>query len=153
MTRNVIVKETPTPVFSSVFSENLRNNLFIEHLRMTAFDQCRANQLTVFCKRCNIGRFPDNIYLFKVNNRNSTKRCDICSKLTIKKPERHQLCFSWVLLLNLSKFHTFFYCFYCWLWASKCLLGYDWLFPYPENNYLLKVNIETLEKYVNYVQT
>ena len=32
-----------------------------------------------------------NIYLFKVNNRNTRKTCEICeicSKLTIKKPER-----------------------------------------------------------------
>ena len=29
-----------------------------------------------------------NIYLFKVNNRNTRKRCDICSKLTIKTSER-----------------------------------------------------------------
>ena len=27
--------------------------------------------------------FPANIYLFKVNNRNTRKRCEICSKLTI----------------------------------------------------------------------
>ena len=31
---------------------------------------------------------PTNIYLFKVNNRNTRKRCEICSKLTIKTPER-----------------------------------------------------------------
>ena len=31
---------------------------------------------------------PANIYLFKVNNRNTTKRCEICSKLTIKTPTR-----------------------------------------------------------------
>ena len=30
-----------------------------------------------------------NIYLFKVNNRNTKKRCEICSELTIKTPERH----------------------------------------------------------------
>ena len=29
-----------------------------------------------------------NIYLFKVNNKNTRKRCEICSKLTIKTPER-----------------------------------------------------------------
>ena len=29
-----------------------------------------------------------NIYLFKVNKRNSRKRCEICSKLTIKTPGR-----------------------------------------------------------------
>ena len=33
-------------------------------------------------------KFPAIIYLFKVNNRNTRKRCKICSKLTIKKPER-----------------------------------------------------------------
>ena len=33
---------------------------------------------------------PANIYLFKVNKRNTRKRCEICSKLTIKTPERRQ---------------------------------------------------------------
>ena len=28
------------------------------------------------------------IYLFKVNNRKSTRSCEICSKLTIKTPEQ-----------------------------------------------------------------
>ena len=31
-----------------------------------------------------------NIYLFKVNNRSTQKRCEICSELTIKTPERYQ---------------------------------------------------------------
>ena len=31
---------------------------------------------------------PANISLFKVNNRNTGKRCEICSKLIIKTPER-----------------------------------------------------------------
>ena len=30
---------------------------------------------------------PVAIYLFKVNNRNTRARCEICSKLAIKKPE------------------------------------------------------------------
>ena len=34
------------------------------------------------------GRSPANIYLFKFNNRNTRKRCEMCSKLTIKTPER-----------------------------------------------------------------
>ena len=33
---------------------------------------------------------PTNIYLLKVNNRNTRKRCEMCSKLTIKTPERGQ---------------------------------------------------------------
>ena len=32
--------------------------------------------------------FSANIYLFKANNRNTRKRYEICSKLTIKTPER-----------------------------------------------------------------
>ena len=31
--------------------------------------------------------YSAHIYLFKVNNRNTRKRCETCSKLTIKKPE------------------------------------------------------------------
>ena len=31
---------------------------------------------------------PANSYLFKVNNRNTRTRCEICSKLTVKTPER-----------------------------------------------------------------
>ena len=32
--------------------------------------------------------FPAGIYLLKVNNRNSSTRCEICLKLTKKIPER-----------------------------------------------------------------
>ena len=31
---------------------------------------------------------PTGNYMFKVNNRNTRTRCEICSKLTIKTPER-----------------------------------------------------------------
>ena len=39
---------------------------------------------------CEIHHFNilTNIYLLKVKNRNIRKRCKICSKLTIKTPER-----------------------------------------------------------------
>ena len=33
-------------------------------------------------------RYPASIYLFKVNNRNTRKWCEICSKLPIKRLER-----------------------------------------------------------------
>ena len=36
-----------------------------------------------------IGWDPANTDLFKVNNRNSKKKCEICSKFTIKTAERH----------------------------------------------------------------
>ena len=34
-----------------------------------------------------ISYYLANIYLFKVNNRNTRKRCEVFSKLTIKTPE------------------------------------------------------------------
>ena len=34
--------------------------------------------------------YTAGIYLLKVNNRNTKKRREICSKLTIKTPERRQ---------------------------------------------------------------
>ena len=37
-----------------------------------------------------ISHFLADICLLKFNNRNTRKRCEICSKLTIKTPERRQ---------------------------------------------------------------
>ena len=34
-------------------------------------------------------RNPAGIYLFKVNNRNTRTRCEICSKLTLQIAELH----------------------------------------------------------------
>ena len=46
---------------------------------------------------------PANIYLFKVNNRNNRKRCDICLKLTTKTPDYISHLFLGFLLLTLNK--------------------------------------------------
>ena len=43
---------------------------------------------------------PAGIYLFKVNNRNTRTRCEICSKLTIKTTERRQWRRSSVFIIN-----------------------------------------------------
>ena len=54
---------------------------------------------------------PANIYLFKDNNRNTRKRYEICSKLTIKTYERrhwHDLVLL-SLLLTSNIYYTFFY--------------------------------------------
>ena len=44
--------------------------------------------------------FPASIYLFKVNNRNTRARCEICSKLKIKTSERRQWRRSGVFIVN-----------------------------------------------------
>ena len=40
--------------------------------------------------------FPAKIYLFKVNNRNTRKRYEICSKLTIETPEQCHCLSPWI---------------------------------------------------------
>ena len=51
------------------------------------------NRLAVSWSVHDAGNIPANIYLFKVNNINSTKCCETCLKLTIKTPERRHLHF------------------------------------------------------------
>ena len=55
---------------------------------------------------------PANIYLFEVNNRNTRKMCEICSKLTIKTPERRP---SGVFIVNFEHISHLFH--------TKCFLG------------------------------
>ena len=66
---------------------------------------------------------PASIYLFKVDNGNIRTMCEICLKLTVKTPERRQWCHSGVFIVDFNRFHTFFWCFHCWLWTSKCRQG------------------------------
>ena len=46
-------------------------------------------------------------YMFKVNNINTRSRCEICSKLTIKTPERHKWCRSGVFIVNFEHISQF----------------------------------------------
>ena len=50
----------------------------------------------------NFSLTPAGIYLLKVNNRSTRTRCEICSKLTIKTPERP--------LRKIPKFHLISWC-------------------------------------------
>ena len=47
-----------------------------------------------------LNTYPAGIYLLKVNNRNTRTRCVICSKLTIKTPERRHKRRSGVFIVN-----------------------------------------------------
>ena len=51
---------------------------------------------------------PANIWLFKVNNRNTRKRCEVCSKLTVKTPERRHWRRSGVFIVNFNHISHFF---------------------------------------------
>ena len=86
---------------------------------------------------------PANIYLFKVNNRNTRKRCGICSELTIKTRERCHgrrsgafignfehipNLFLVFLLLNLNKYASWQFFKYC---RISCKLGLRGLRNFP----------------------
>ena len=62
--------------------------------------QVNADWVTRIIMRSTNTAIPANIYMFKVNDRNTVKRCEICPKLTDAG------LMSLVLTLNI--FHTFF---------------------------------------------
>ena len=65
---------------------------------------------------------PSRDLHIQVNNGNSRTVCEICSKLTIKTPERHQRS-SGVFIANLDKISRIVLV-YPWLtWTSKCQLN------------------------------
>ena len=51
---------------------------------------------------------PAGNYLLKVNNRNTRTRCDVCSKLTLKIPERRQWRRSGIFSVNFDMFYELF---------------------------------------------
>ena len=62
---------------SSIFAVGMSNPIAGESY--VVFDAYNATVIFIF---------PAGNYMFKVNNRNTRTRCEICSKLTIKTPER-----------------------------------------------------------------
>ena len=56
-------------------------------------------------------RNPAGIYLLKVNNRNTRTRCEICSKLTIKTPERRHWRRSGVFIVTFEHISRLFLVF------------------------------------------
>ena len=81
------------------------------------------------------------IYWFKVNKRNPRTMSEICSKLTIKKPEQRYWRRSPDFIVT---FEQISHIFYCWLWTSNPRWENDinWV-PYlthTSKKYMLKVN-------------
>ena len=57
------------------------------------------------------GNNPTGIFLLKVNNRNTTARCETCSKLTIKTPERRHWRRSGFFIVNFEHISQLFLVF------------------------------------------
>ena len=59
--------------------------------------------------RCLMSSCPANIYLFKVNNRNTRKGYETCSKFTIKPTEQLQWLRSGVFIVNFEHISQLFF--------------------------------------------
>ena len=57
--------------------------------------------------------YPAGIYLLKINNRNTRKRCEICSKLIMKTPERRHWRHSGVFIVNFEHVSRLTLVFFC----------------------------------------
>ena len=68
--------------------------------------------------------YPANIYLLKVKNRNTCKRCAIYSKLTIKTPERRQRRRSGIFTVNFEHILHLFLVFVLLYLNKYMLAGY-----------------------------
>ena len=77
-------------LFWSYFLIEFPSSYRFQQLRYNSSDAstvCPADYDTGKGEMCQQFSFQANICLFKINNRNTTKKCEICSKLTIKTPE------------------------------------------------------------------
>ena len=72
--------------------ENIKNKwiFFQAVIRCNSFSNNISSKFCVDIKKYEFSDIPAGIYLLKVNNRNTRIRCETCSKLTIKIPERRQ---------------------------------------------------------------
>ena len=81
-------------------------NLFIKYCEIlipVAIGKCPVFTENIFLWISDVLLPPSNsanIYLFNANNGNSRKRCEICSKLTMKRPEQNNWRGSGVFIVN-----------------------------------------------------
>ena len=66
-----------------LFSEKLEAQALVFLWSDSIVFEVRQN----FARKYVFTYIPANIYLFKINNTNTRKRCELCSKFTIKTPE------------------------------------------------------------------
>ena len=86
--------EKPGHIFKNIFTINWQMFRFRKKLT-------RTQHPIVFLNRKIKSKFnPAGNYMFRVNNRNTRTRCQICSKLTIKTPERRHCRHSGVFIFH-----------------------------------------------------
>ena len=85
--------------FSNGFTSSMINLRFLFNRVRFKEQDSHSTESESLILICTLSK-PINVYLFEVDNRNTRKRYDICSKLTIKTPERGHWCCSGVFIVN-----------------------------------------------------
>ena len=85
-------------IFKFLIPKLLKDFNAVDQVRITIFF---AKKLSPTLLKVNANL--TNIYLLKVNNRKTGKRCEICSKLTIKTTKRRYLRRSDVFIVNFEQ--------------------------------------------------
>ena len=98
--------------------------LFLQ-LQKTHLGGCFSNFLSLFnwskYSRFLYSIYQANIYLLKVNDRDTRKRCEICSKLTIKSPEWRHWRYSVVFIVNFEYISHIFLVLLMLTWISNVI--------------------------------
>ena len=92
-----VVAKTKTACYKDFRSVASKQDPSCEIMRRIC---CFKAELKQACTRAEAYAKLVGIYLLKVNNRNTRTRCEICSKLTIKTPERRYQRRSGVFIVN-----------------------------------------------------
>ena len=92
------------PIFSPTKSSKDSYNRGSQDYNIICQEIPSTFSLDSFTKNVSIN--PAGIYLLKIKNRNATKRCEICSKLTIMTPNDANDVALVSLLSTLNIFHT-----------------------------------------------
>ena len=95
-------------------------------MKLVTYNSVTFNALTVTIVQfplTHLRPFSAKIYLFKVNNRNTRKRHEICSNLTLKTPERRQWRRSGVFIVNFGHISHLFLVFLLLTLNKQMLAG------------------------------
>ena len=85
--------------YRKAYSERLLRWFFIFYMSYNYVELCNSHYFSKLIPCSWDESYPPGIYLLKVSNRNTRTRCEVCSELTTKTPERRH-CRSGVFIVN-----------------------------------------------------
>ena len=127
-TRRPKTKRLRTKFFSCDFWEKFQSSFFLEVWSDITSETVKYFEMfsSINLMKTDIyqiffgSHWQSNIYWFKVNNRKSRERCEMCSKLSIKTPQRRQWRRFGVFVVKFEHISHLFLVLLLQLSTSKC---------------------------------